>query len=75
MTGEQLDIEDMHHGFAVQFTGGAWRLVDRATFNNWGIVKRDFPDRDSAIDYARRCDDFKRGRRLQVEYHSWEMEP
>lgn len=68
----QFDIEDRAHGFEVQRDGDQFRLVDRATFNNWGTLKPRFANRADAVDYARRCDDFKRGKRRTVELEAWE---
>lgn len=62
----QLDIEDKVAGFEIQRCPEGFRLVDRATFNNWGEPARRFDTRDAAADYAQRCDDFKRGRRMTV---------
>lgn len=69
----QLDIEDRAHGFEIQRDGAEFVLVDRASWNNWGKLKQRFPTRDAAVDYARRCDDFKRGKRRMVDLESWEQ--
>lgn len=62
----QLDIEDRAYGFEIQRRGEMFCLIDRATFNNWGELKQLFATRAEAEDYAWRCSEFKRGRRMSV---------
>lgn len=68
----QLNIEDRAHGFEIQRDGAQFRLVDRSTFCNWGTLSNRFVSRDAAEEYARRCEDFKCGRRRTVDLEKWE---
>jgi hypothetical protein len=56
-----------HYGFEIkQNERGYYRLHDQDTFNNWGVTGPAFRTVEDAIDYARRCDRFKRGKSMTI---------
>ncbi|MCP1852822.1 MULTISPECIES: hypothetical protein [unclassified Bradyrhizobium] len=64
----------MHaYGFDIQPDGARFRLVDRAEFNHWGELSPRFDTAAKAEEYARRCDELKRGKRSTVELRAWEL--
>ncbi|MGY3482251.1 hypothetical protein ACVW1C_000134 [Bradyrhizobium sp. USDA 4011] len=61
------------YGFDILPDSGKFRLIDRCEFNNWGELSRRFDTAAEAEEYARRCDEFKRGKRSSVELRAWEL--
>ena len=58
-------------GFDVLPVPGGFKIVDTDTYNPWR-VDTVFPTSAAAEDYAYRCNDFKRGRRMTVNLQPWE---
>ena len=69
---EQLGFIRNVGGFDIIPTEGGFKLVDTDTFNSWGTINHVFDTEEEAAEYAQRCDDFKRGRRMRIEREPWE---